>query len=240
MIPNNSSNLRARNLKSDGKISKRRRRRPPVTSRAVDLRNPKRISYVDFGRQAISDINRLRQFINAEVHSTDIVTGDTNMVTGGTITLLNGLTTGDNNNNRTGISIKMSRLDVRYIIKASAAAATCFARVMFVLDKHSDSTTPAVTDILTSSTVVSPYALSGTDNFVILYDETHAFCNSGNQVFTIARTLPANQHVRYLASSNAGTIADIETNALFMIFLSDQAVNYPVFNGYQRLWFIDN
>ena len=37
----------------------------------------------------------------------------------------------------------------------------------------------------------------------------------------------------------AGTIADISTNSLYMVFLGDHAANYPALAGYCRIRYTD-
>ncbi len=237
-----SNNARLRSMQSDGKVKKRKSR--VRTSRARDLpikstRSRVQI-YGDFGRQALRDLNLLRRFVNTEVHYSDLAIAAAGTSTTPTFTLLNGSQTGDGVSNRTGISIKLERCDLRFILTNNATAVTTFTRVMVIRDKQPNGAIFAIGDLLVATTPVSPYSDFNQARFVVMYDEVFALSTAGPaNASRVVAPSGCNFHVVY-NSGNAGTVADINTNSLYLISFSDQATNTPTIQSYVRTWFVDN
>ncbi len=236
-----SNNTRARTKKSDGRIggkNKRFRRRRPINTigRAIDRRVG---VYQAAGGQALRDLNRLRQFINAEIHYLDTVQTAVNITSTTTFVLLNGMQTGDTSITRTGQSIKMDGLDFRWYVTGNVTAVQVAFRLLVVVDKQPNNAIFAIGSLLNTATVVSPYTVGGQSRFVVLYDQTYSLTTAGPLAANACVRIAANQHVEY-NTANAGDITDINTNSLYLLMISDQAVNVPIMYGYLRLWFIDN
>lgn len=236
-----SNNARLRTIKSDGKVRKRKSR--GYQSRAADLpnRRPSRGQvYMDFGRQAIQDLNYLRRFINTEVHYSDVAVAAAGTSTTPTFNLLNGSQTGDGASNRSGISIKLNRCDLRYILTNNATAVTTFTRIMVIRDNQPNAAIFAIGDLLNATTMVSPYTVSNQMRFVVMYDEVIALSTAGPaNSAQVSSPIGCNFHVEY-NTGNAGTIADINTNSLYLVYFSNQATDTPTFQAYVRTWFVDN
>lgn len=227
-----SNNKRRTWARSDAKGKSRRRARG-------GRRAPGRAQiYGNAGRQLMRDVNSLRRFINAEFHFSD-VTASTTATTSPSLILLNGLSIGDTASTRTGQSIKMDRSDLRVQLSVNATSTTNFVRLIVVLDKQTNATAMTAADLLVSSTTVSPYSFGAQQRFVPLYDETIALSIYSLGAVTKVIPLNTNQHVVY-NTGNAGTVADIVSNSVYFIFLSDQITNPPAILYYNRLWFVDN
>jgi hypothetical protein len=238
-----SSNIRARTIKSDGKSLNRKRKRGNYNgsrgSRFGRTVGSRVDNYVNFGSQVMRDLNSIRRFINTEVHFLDTVQTAVNMTSTPTFVLLNGMAIGDTSITRTGQSIKMDRLDLRFYMTGNITAVQTVSRIIVVLDKQCNGAIFSATSLLNAATAVSPYTVGGQNRFVILYDQTYALSTAGPLNMVQCLTLPANQHVEY-NTGTAGDITDINTNSLYLLFLSDQATNVPILTAYLRLWFIDN
>lgn len=227
-----ASGLNAPIHKSDGKMSgnaKRggRRRRGRVKGNS------------NSGARALQVVNRLARYINTEIHYSDISLGATAVSTTMAFNLLNGASTGDAVTNRTGSSIRLNGCDIRFGLTGNVTAVSCVVRVLVVLDNSCDGLAFAATDLLTSSSVYATYNSFNQMRFRVLYDSAFALATAGPYQAFVVKALPANVHVMYNAG-NAGTIADINTNSLYLCYVSDQAVNTAVIQGYFRTWFIDN
>jgi len=222
-------------VKSDGKS--RRKRQPRRTiGQALD----KRVGiYSNAGLQALKDINRIRRYINTEFHVIDASSAQANSSTTATFVLLNGCLLGDTVSTRTGQSMKMDRMYLRYYINANAVSIQNILRIMVVLDKQPNSAIFAIGDLLTATTPVAPYTFGSQQRFTVLYDELYALSSTGPGCICYSGTLPTNQHVTY-NTGNAGTIADINSNSLYLVHFSDQAANVPTFTFASRVWFVDN
>lgn len=230
-----SNNRKRTWARSDTRQGRNRGRR----TRRAGSSNPGRLQiYSQAGRQALRDVNTLRRFINTEMHFTD-VTASVTPTTTPALVLLNGISIGDTASTRTGQSIKMDRADFRFTLAVNTTSVVNFVRVIVVLDKQSNATAMTSADLLVASTVVSPYSFGSQNRFVPLFDETFALHSSGPGAFTKVVGLNTNQHVTY-NTGNAGTIADIVTNSVYLIHFSDQFTNPPSMLYYNRLWFVDN
>lgn len=221
--------------RSDTRQGRNRGRR----NRRAGSSKPGRLQiYSQAGRQALRDVNTLRRFINTEMHFTDVTASVTPSTTPALV-LLNGISIGDTASTRTGQSIKMDRSDFRFTLAVNTTSVSNFVRVIVVMDRQTNATAMTTADLLVVSTVVSPYSFGSQNRFVPLFDETYALNVSGPGSITKVIGLNTNQHVTY-NTSNAGTVADIVTNSVYLIYFSDQATNPPSMLYYNRLWFVDN
>ncbi len=194
--------------------------------------------YSSAGKQIMRDINTLRRFINTEFHYID-TTASTTATTTPTLVLLNGSVLGDTTTTRTGQSIKMDRSDFRFQLSVNATSIINFVRIIVVVDKQTNATAMTAADLLVTSNTVSPYTFGSQQRFIPLFDETFALSTYGPGAITKCIGLSTNQHVTY-NTVNGGTVADIVTNSVYLIFLSDQGANAPSILYYNRLWFVDN
>lgn len=221
--------------RSDTRQGRNRGRR----NRRTGSSKPGRLQiYSQAGRQALRDVNTLRRFINTEMHFTDVTASVTPSTTPALV-LLNGISIGDTASTRTGQSIKMDRSDFRFTLAVNTTSVSNFVRVIVVMDRQTNATAMTIADLLVVSTVVSPYSFGSQNRFVPLFDETYALNVSGPGSITKVIGLNTNQHVTY-NTGNAGTVADIVTNSVYLIYFSDQATNPPSMLYYNRLWFVDN
>lgn len=189
---------------------------------------------------AYKGVQLVKQLVNTEFDYKDTA-ATVNPAAAGALVLLNGLTQGDTASSRTGNSIRMKSYDMRWFVNNNSSAGQTEVRVMLVLDKQSNGVTPSVTDILATNTVVSPRNLDNRKRFKVIMDRNYAISTAGpSSRYDSAHFKNIQTHVAYYNSSNAGTVADISTNALYLLYLSDQATNTPGLQYYFRLRFIDN
>lgn len=217
--------------KSDGKRKKAKKtnKRAPQSRYQI---------YSRAGIQALRDINSLRRFINAEFHYSDL-NATVQATTTYSVILLNGLSIGDTSTTRTGQSIKMDRLDLRFYVVANATSVSNLTRVIVVYDRQTNAAAMTSADLLVSTNPNSPYTFGSQNRFIPLYDECFAMSYNGNSIITKSMTLPANQHVTF-NTGNAGTVADIVTGSLYLLVASKDLANPPDFTYWSRIWFVDN
>ena len=117
-----------------------------------------------------------------ELKSVDVSISQVSDTTGA-ITLLNGVARGDDVNQRIGRRSRHA-LELRlHRSVVSPSGTRQISRVLVVLDKQANATTPAITDVLVTA---SPYALYNRDNasrFHVLYDNSvclNAVTDSGS------------------------------------------------------------
>lgn len=167
--------------------------------------------------------------------------GSTAVSTTGTLTLLNGLAEGDSATTRDGrqVLFKSIQMYVRGTLNGSATNTTI--RSIIFLDRQPNEAAPTMAALLATTVAGGVDAFRNLDNrkrFVILHDSR----------MVVSTDFPEKVHEHYKKmklvtqydSGNAGTIADITSNSLYMLQVSDEATNTPtqIFNV--RLRFIDN
>jgi hypothetical protein len=163
--------------------------------------------------------------------------------TTGAVTLLNGIAPGTSMAQRVGHVIHMSYLDMRcYTTVTAGTGVDQTHRVLLVLDKQCNGAAPAVTDVLTYASTMSPYNLYNRKRFLILMDRTfnlNAVAQGGShKSWNVHKSIP--YEVTYNAGT-AGTVADIITNSLYLVIVGSEAagVTAGTSNVYSRLRFSD-
>lgn len=175
----------------------------------------------------------------------------------GVLFLLNGLTQGTSATTRVGQRIMMKNFHLKCLILAAQVGQTptitmSLFRVMVLYDVQPNGATPSVTDILETNTgslgPLSPMSIANGSRFKVLYDQRF-LCN--NQLS--AGVLPPkfsnwmekfqkmNLETQY-AAANTGTVTDIRTGSLFLLFISDEtaAANACQVDFYCRVRYYDN
>lgn len=163
-----------------------------------------------------------------------------------TMTLLNGVQVGAAFYQRIGSRIEMRNLHIRgNIVNLATAAANTYLRMIVYYDRQPNAGAVAITDLLQSrdqtgaaaTTAVSEINLDQRDRFVIIRDKQWHGPSVTNTagVQTNGPSFPGqdqewdiNEFIKlkdltthYKSSSNPTTIADINTGALFVTFVTD-------------------
>jgi len=105
--------------------------------------------------KALKIATRVASMVNAERNHFDTTTSPAPTTTG-VLFPLELIPEGDDTQNRTGRSIKLAGLDIKWLFNSAAAATgTSNIRVMFIIDWWQAGTAPTITDILVSSNTTS-------------------------------------------------------------------------------------
>lgn len=208
-------------------------------NRRYKRRRPGRLQiYKNAGSQLWRDVMWLKSVINVEkkyVDSSVSVAPDT---TGG-VQLLNGMTLGDTGTTRDGQSVKFIQITYKGALTINSSATYTFVRLGFFLDRQPNAGTTTINNVYNA---VTPNALRviGTGyRYKVIKDMQFALSSQNKQNVYFEKTIKLRFHTRY-NTNNAGTVADIITNALYCFYLSDQATNTPTLSMQVRLRFIDN
>jgi len=155
------------------------------------------------------------------------------------IALINASVVGDDFDNRDGRSIRIKSVQIALTVFFNASATQTATRMMVVIDKQPNETLLVIGDLITATNSHAMRNLDQRKRFVILWD----------RVVTQGDQENAPRHIEFYKKldmitvyddSNAGTIADIETNALYLILFSTEATNTPTVGRTTRVRFIDN
>jgi len=219
-------------------VKKRYTPRFRAVSAAVGSRRYK--SYSRGVRQLASDVSKLYGMVNVEYKVKDLVATATPS-TSGSLTLLNGLTKGDDYNNRDGRQVRWKSIQMYLRSTIHASATNTSIRAIIFIDKQASETAPTVAsllDITTASGVDAFRNLSNRKRFVILADKRVTLNTDFPEKTT--RYYKKIDMKQIFDDSDAGTVSDVTTNSLYVLFISDEATNVPNVIHNFRLRFIDN
>lgn len=141
--------------------------------------------------------------------------------------LVNGMQQGTSASTRVGSKIAIRSLEYRsYLQSPSGTGDEQLCRIMFILDRQPNGAAPtAITDILVESTVTSPRNLANRKRFKIMWDKTYTIGDPAGE--NVNTGCPTSRFLKFYMkfrrpivvdynSGNAGTIADISTNSVYM------------------------
>jgi len=160
-------------------------------------------------------------------------------------TALSACVQGTTPSTRVGRRITIRRLDYILFVYPSGTGVVDHVAVAFVLDRQPNGGAFNTTDYLSSSSSQSLPNPNEYDRFstVARYDQTlvgSSVVGTANPIPSIMESLPLNINVGFNAG-NAGTIGDIQTNALWIYLIGSNAAGAtnPKCSGTVRVWYTD-
>lgn len=187
-------------------------------------------------QQAYAGVKAIRSIVNSERHYTDttpLITGS--ISTTGLAGDLFDIATGDQNNQRTGLSILAKTISVKGYVDFGTSNAASRLHILIVKDlRQQAGITPTYNDIYPGgiNNFIS-IALAG--RFKIVYSKIY---NNDTEIDRkhVNIYLRINDHIRF---SNTGA-NDIIKNGYYLIVVSDQPTNQPTVGLNTRVSFYDN
>lgn len=193
--------------------------------------------------QLAKDVVTLKNLINVEFKASTLALTSTVNETG-TLQLLNGLTKGDNNNNREGATVRIKSVQLKGNMKIHATPEQSLVRRILFIDKQPNQTAPTMAELLDLSSSQPTDALRNLNHrkrFVILDDDLITLNKNGKAIALFPKCYKRVDMITvYDTGSNTGLIADIETNALYVLYVSNQPSNVPSIEHTARIRYIDN
>lgn len=197
-------------------------------------------NYKAGGTQLWKDVKMLKNLINVEFKKHDVYNSVNSNNTGNLI-LLNGLSNGDDYNDRDGRSVRFKSIQVQTRTLLNPSSTNTVFRMILFLDKQANAGSPAVTELLDVSTAARTDAFRNLDyrkRYVILKDKRFTI-NSDYPEKIVDFYKKLDMKTIYDDSSTS-TINDITTNSLYLYLVSDEVTNTPATLYNVRLRFIDN
>lgn len=175
-----------------------------------------------------------------ELKYVDYTNTGTSFLDTGNIFLINGLQPGTGASQRIGKKVIMRSLLFRVSIAANVPGTIVFqgnVRVLIVYDKQTNATAPTVASILETTSGVSPMNMDNRDRFVVLMNKTVPIDQSGGHQsgqmkFYKKLFLPV-----IFNNGAAGTVADITSGSVYMVFISEQGLVAPSTNNPLGTWY---
>lgn len=161
--------------------------------------------------------------------------------TTGIVTLLTGIAQGATDVTRNGNSILSKSIDVKLTVNQHVSTSYTICRMMLIIDKeNAQGTAPTLAQLLQNVTPQDFLNQDNTDRFVVLYSSLFIMrtgTNSSVRTIEFHKNL-SDLHIRY--DGTAATQANATQNHLYLILLSSEDTNKPIFSGKIRYKFMDN
>lgn len=192
--------------------------------------------------KALSIAYGIKKLMNVEFKFHDVLNAITPSTTL-SIQQLTNIPQGDTDITRDGAQVKCLRLLVRYLAVINASATTTFLRVMIIKDKQTNQAIYAAGDLLTDITATdainSPMNLDNKYRFQVLYNRVHIMSITGANA-AIKGEVFKDIDLKLRFDNSTPSIADLTSNSLSLVFISDQATNTPTVTFFSRLRYVDN
>lgn len=204
-----------------------------------------------FKRAAPAMRNRGPRYAQGELKYKDVANSAAYVFdTTGSVTLLNGIATGDDNTDRDGRQVHNKSIQVvGHVRPVDGSTGAVLCRLMLVWDSQPNGAIATIANILTASTSCANLNLDNRERFTILKD--WAYSNGGidttaTQTYAMSPTTTAIKWFIPLGGKkttygNTGnTIASINTGALLLVSIGNVVPNAgSLFEGTTRLRFHD-
>lgn len=189
--------------------------------------------------QLARDVIALRGMLNTEYKVTDLylAPGAISPTTTGVMSLQPLPGQGLDKSDRIGRQIRLKYFNARVTFTLNAAATATRVRLMFFVDRQSNSGTPALADLITTNDVLAFRNVDYKKRFYVIHDKVY-YLNTDFPEKQINIYKKLGFKIKFDGTSNA--LSDVATNPIWMFAISDEAVNSPVFSYRSRLGFIDN
>jgi hypothetical protein len=186
--------------------------------------------------QLSRDVKALYRMINVEDKYLD--TSATSTLSGAwQSALLNGLSQGNTSSQRTGQSVKCVGYEFRYSLSLGAAA-SCDSRILILVDKQADAAAPTLTQVFPVD-ITSPRVVAYLERYLVLIEDNITLTTTGSNLVRKEHMSRYEAHISF-NSGNAGTIADIVTNSMYIAFVTDTTVTFPSITYSFRFVYVDN
>lgn len=187
------------------------------------------------------DVAHVKGLINTEFKRID-TTINAGHSSATTFYLLNGLQRGDQFSQRIGRSLRIKSIEINSLHTLGAGATASSIRMILFLSIAPKGIAPVAGDVLNNGgpplNIVSPRNLDNRSNILILRDKTLSLSSSGDQ--KKSWNYFKNLDIKAIYNSgNAGTVADIDGQALYLMIMSTEPVNVPASQIFLRVRFID-
>lgn len=195
----------------------------------------RRYSPIQVASAAWRGVKYLRSLINVEHQKVDQQVNTTISNTPN-ITHITAIAVGDAEGSRTGNSVLLKYLYLKHYYTINTSANFTRLRVVVVRDKQQIAdTAPAYTDVYETTSTISLLNKNTVGRFDILYDRL-VNMDAQRPSASWDKYIRLNSHVRYNGTANT----DQQKGAIYLMVVSDQAVNTPTAVIQTRLMYIDN
>lgn len=185
-------------------------------------------------------IKTIKNQLNVEYkHKDPFSQSDQTVTSGSNRLLLNGLTKGDDINHREARQIRMKSVQLALNLEQDSASTFTRYKVVLLLDRFPNHTTFSATDVWDSTAILSMRNRDNRRRFWILKEWTGNLVKTDNTVKKQIKFYRRFDIKTIYNDADNGTIADIESNALFLYMITDDVNGMNVETSARITW-IDN
>lgn len=211
--------------------------------KAKEIIDGHKAGWVSSGMKAIpylvKTVGFLRNMINAEYKYIDTVTTVSPVANTGTVTYLSGIAQGVTDITRIGNKILFKDIMWRMQASINDTALTSALRIIVFSARQVNGVLPTVAEVLQTVSQLAPLNRDNTKQYVIIKDYLWSLNFANDSETKIVKGYHVlNYHANYDGATAA--IGDAEENHLFMLCISDDATNGPVFTFDCRIKFYDS
>ncbi len=221
----------------------------PYRKYSKNKKTYKRPSYSGCGRMVYSDAAKalslakgLKRLVNVEIKNFDVQQTNIVVTEVPIIIQLTNVPQGDTTITRDGAQCKVLSLELSILLTRNTSAFNSTVRLMLVCDKQTNQAIYLNTDLLDDITLidnlVSPYNLDNKYRFNIIWDRIfHVTAGSGSSK-SFKKSFRMNKILRF--DGNTPSIADLTSNSLSLVQVSNETANQPSITMFSRLRYVDN
>ncbi len=210
---------------------------------------PKRPGYISCGKMVLSDAQKalnlalgLKRLVNVEVKNFDVQQTAVSISTTPVIVQLSNIPQGDTTITRDGAQCKILSIDFNMHVVRNASAAVTIVRLILVCDKQTNqaiyTSGDLLEDITSNDNIESPLNLDNKFRFTVLWDRRFNLSAPYSGVGMVRKRVSMNKILRFDGSTPS--IADLTSNSLSLLQVSNESTNTPNITMFSRLRFVDN
>jgi hypothetical protein len=190
--------------------------------------------------RAYRGVNHVLKLINIETKYHDVAGTTLDISSTPAITYLSGTTQGLDITNRVADSLKLQGCELNYHIQILTTTVACTVRVVVVRDHNNSGATPAWLDVFETATnpALSSINYINKDRFSIVHDEALVIQPLAFPGVMKHLTFGNTGHVKYRSTTSA--VASAAEGAIFLLYASTVANNFPVLNYFFRMKYTDD
>lgn len=192
-------------------------------------------------KKALVIASHLKRLVNVEIKNHDVKQTGITVTTTPVIIQLSNIPQGDTTVTRDGSQCKVLSLEFTANVNRHASGTVTLIRLILVCDKQTNQAVYLHSDLLADVTVgdniLSPFNLDNKFRFQVLMDVTFNLSTSVTAK-KIKRSIRMSKILRFDANTSA--IADLTSNSLSLVQITNETTNQPAIHMFSRLRFVDN
>lgn len=191
--------------------------------------------------KALKEAKSIRKLISPEFKTVEAAV-TTTYGNAWSLNLINGVSRGDDYDDRDGRQIKVKSIQCSFnVVRNASATVDQMVRIIVFIWRSPDGTAPTIDDVLEpgATAMVRLRSLNDRKNTRILYDKV-VNLSTGNMTNVVLRYYKRIELTTIFNENTAGNIGDIDTNAIYVAIVSSDNTNQPTVNWTSRVRFIDN